>query len=551
MKFLYSLAPNSFKNIGNFLKSFPNKIYSVEIKIKSRSNDQASSSNTKIDLDEDITLEHKQTIFDQISRQPILKQHNDLSSSTINTQQEKKSDLSQQQIIDNVNGIAKSLEKFGNKTSLSSLISLNLILKQLVQLLQRYPEVSSYAIRQRIHSKLLRIRDKTDSFYNLVNAEKGNATKNPQMNYKKILNENSRQILSMFGHADQPKGRGIRVLSIDGGGTKGLTSIEILRQIEQQHGKPIHEIFDLICGVSTGAIIAMLLGALRISIDECESYYRQVSSYLFKTDILRGTSRLLWTHAYYDTAIFEKVLKETYGERVMIHSKRDKDCPYIVVISAIVNMPTLEPYLFRNYDLHPSSKPLSYFQGGSSHKIWEAVRASSAAPGFFEEFTLNKHVHQDGGILINNPTAVAVHEAKLLWPKEEIQCVVSLGSGRHIPPHLNKYPDDCIESDVSLSSLKHKITRLIDSATDTEMIHRLMQDMMPNDVYYRFNPTLTDPSSIDENRSEKLQQLSYDAQMYLRKNGHKFSKALEQLSLKRRRKQICMDYLNHKYQIYF
>ncbi|KPM11366.1 calcium-independent phospholipase A2-gamma-like protein, partial [Sarcoptes scabiei] len=440
MKFLYSLAPNSFKNIGNFLKSFPNKIYSVEIKIKSRSNDQASSSNTKIDLDEDITLEHKQSIFDQISRQPILKQHNDLSSSTINTQQEKKSDLSQQQIIDNVNGIAKSLEKFGNKTSLSSLISLNLILKQLVQLLQRYPEVSSYAIRQRIHSKLLRIRDKTDSFYNLVNAEKGNATKNPQMNYKKILNENSRQILSMFGHADQPKGRGIRVLSIDGGGTKGLTSIEILRQIEQQHGKPIHEIFDLICGVSTGAIIAMLLGALRISIDECESYYR-----------------------------------------------------------------------------------------GSSHKIWEAVRASSAAPGFFEEFTLNKHVHQDGGILINNPTAVAVHEAKLLWPKEEIQCVVSLGSGRHIPPHLNKYPDDCIESDVSLSSLKHKITRLIDSATDTEMIHRLMQDMMPNDVYYRFNPTLTDPSSIDENRSEKLQQLSYDAQMYLRKNGHKFSKALEQL----------------------
>lgn len=49
------------------------------------------------------------------------------------------------------------------------------------------------------------------------------------------------------------------------------------------------------------------------------------------------------------------------------------------------------------------------------------------APGYFEEYVLDDHVHQDGGILINNPTSIAIHEAQLLWPKEKVQCVVSIG----------------------------------------------------------------------------------------------------------------------------
>lgn len=322
--------------------------------------------------------------------------------------------------------------------------------------------------------------------------------------------------------------------------------IEILRQIEQECGQPIHKIFDLICGVSTGAIITMLLGALRIPIDEVEGFYRQVSTYLFKTDILRGTGRLLWSHAYYDTAVWEKILKEIYGDKVMIDTRRSEDCPHVAAISAIVNLPTLQPYLFRNYEHHPSSRPLSHFEGSSFHQIWQGVRASAAAPGYFEEFTLNKHVHQDGGILLNNPTAVAVHEARLLWPNEDIQCVVSLGSGRFQP----KVSFEKEKETATLSSLKHKLLRLIDSATDTEMVHRLMIDLLPQNTYYRINPVLRNQANIDENRPEKLEAMTVDAQMYLRKNEYKFKQTIEQLKLERTLTQTVVDSVRFKSKLY-
>jgi calcium-independent phospholipase A2-gamma len=49
--------------------------------------------------------------------------------------------------------------------------------------------------------------------------------------------------------------------------------------------------------------------------------------------------------------------------------------------------------------------------GTSDVPIWAAVRASSAAPGYFNDFLLDDMVHQDGGILTNNATQIAIHEA--------------------------------------------------------------------------------------------------------------------------------------------
>lgn len=61
--------------------------------------------------------------------------------------------------------------------------------------------------------------------------------------------------------------------------------------------------------------------------------------------------------------------------------------------------------------------------------------------------------------MTNNPTALAIHESRLLWPNECVQCVVSLGTGRYEPT---------VEMSPTKLSLKEKVSKVVDSATDTE-----------------------------------------------------------------------------------
>lgn len=68
-------------------------------------------------------------------------------------------------------------------------------------------------------------------------------------------------------------------------------------------------------------------------------------------------------------------------------------------------------------------------------------------------------------MLVNNPAAVALHEAKLLWPRHEIQCVVSCGTGR-VNPTIGLHRDD--PDLTKQASWKEKFTQILVSATDTE-----------------------------------------------------------------------------------
>lgn len=218
-----------------------------------------------------------------------------------------------------------------------------------------------------------------------------------------------------------------------------------------------------------------------------------------------------------------------------------------MAISSSVASPRIKPFVFRNFNLPHHS--FGYYDGSSKYKVWQAVRASSSAPGYFEEFFLDNHVHQDGGLLINNPAAIAIHEAQLLWPDEPIQCLVSIGCGKYTPAFVDTSPDGLgtVGTAPKGTSLRMKLTSLIESATDTEVVHRLLQDLLPSGTYYRMNPTLSEWMSLDENRPEKLDQLRTDAQMYLRKNEYKITSAAECLARKRGYFRSLLDQLKLQY----
>uniref|UniRef100_A0A8C1IS49 Patatin-like phospholipase domain containing 8 n=1 Tax=Cyprinus carpio TaxID=7962 RepID=A0A8C1IS49_CYPCA len=365
--------------------------------------------------------------------------------------------------------------------------------------LLEFPETRGVAVTEKVIPCLLRLRQARD-----VN-----------------LQAAVRQALGLVGYNDPVKGRGIRVLSIDGGGTRGLVALQALHRLESLTGKSIYQLFDYICGVSTGSILAFMLGVFQIPLDECEELYRKLGSDVFKQNLIVGTVKMGWSHAYYDSQIWEEILKERMGPGLMIETSKNPKCPKVSAVSTIVNrgLP-LKAYVFRNYNFLPGVR--SHYLGGCQHKMWQAIRASSAAPGYFQEFVLGNDLHQDGGLLINNPTALAIHESKCLWPNTPVQCVVSLGTGR--------YETVGKTSSSTYTSLKTKLTNVISSATDTEEVHTMLDALLPPNTYFRFNPYMSEEIPLDESRQDRLDVLQTEGQQYLERNENKLKKVASVLT---------------------
>lgn len=329
------------------------------------------------------------------------------------------------------------------------------------------------------------------------------------------------QVLAQVGYTTRPVGWGLRILSLDGGGTRGLVILEVLDELQRQSGRKIHELFDYIVGVSTGAIIPALILASGRSVADCKKIYEDIAVDVFRRSRISGARSLLTDHSYYDTKRWVELLQQNVGAENIMLDLAGAGFPKVGFISAVVNRPTMEAFLFRNYNL-PPSRP-SIYRGAVKHKLWLAVQASGAAPGYFEELIIDDDVHQDGGILVNNPTGIGVHEAKLLWPDTPIQAVISVGSGRTLPS-LHSDPPKPV-----YSSIQNKIAKIIDSASDTQMVHFLCNDLLDSATYFRFNPYLPEMYNLDENRPERLKSMQDSASLYCHKNSLKFKTAVMRL----------------------
>ena len=351
------------------------------------------------------------------------------------------------------------------------------------------------------------------------------------------------EALAMLGHHGPLPGRGIRILSIDGGGMRGIVGLQMLKKFEEETGRKIHRLFDLIVGVSTGAIIASFLGFHKKSVSEIEETYKTIGSRIFTQNQMDGVRGWVLTHSFYNTKSYEDILKSFVGEFPMHGLNRNiHTTPKVAIISSHVTEHRITPYVFRSYTLpylvHSS------FNGSSKYPVWAAVRASSAAPGYFDEFSLDNQIFHDGGILVNNATHIAIHEARRLWPKERLHCVVSLGLGRNEMPLEN--------SSLAMPkglSIHQKFARIVDSATDTELVHETLNDNLERNVYYRFNPYLPEYLPLDEKRPVKMKMMAEAADMYLRRNRIKFTEACRTLVEPRAPHELICDHLKKQHEI--
>ncbi|XP_007115070.2 calcium-independent phospholipase A2-gamma [Physeter macrocephalus] len=384
--------------------------------------------------------------------------------------------------------------------------------------LLEFPEGKGVAVKEKIIPYLLRLRQVKDE----------------------TLQAAVREILALIGYVDPVKGRGIRILTIDGGGTRGVVALQTLRKLVELTQKPVHQLFDYICGVSTGAILAFMLGLFHMPLDECEELYRKLGSDVFSQNVIVGTVKMSWSHAFYDSQTWENILKDRMGSSLMIETARNPMCPKVAAVSTIVNRGiTPKAFVFRNYGHFPGVN--SHYLGGCQYKMWQAIRASSAAPGYFAEYVLGNDLHQDGGLLLNNPSALAIHECKCLWPDIPLECIVSLGTGH--------YESD-VRNTATHTSLKTKLSNVINSATDTEEVHVMLDGLLPPDTYFRFNPVICENIPLDESRNEKLDQLQLEGLKYIERNEEKMKKLAKILSQEKTTLQKISDWIKLKTDMY-
>ncbi|XP_075248060.1 calcium-independent phospholipase A2-gamma-like [Convolutriloba macropyga] len=349
---------------------------------------------------------------------------------------------------------------------------------------------------------------------------------------KRRYQEAVRCTLNLIGMPEKPKGSGIKILCIDGGGTRGLAPLEMLAKLEKacvdkgviknENPDSSNEFlsqFDLICGVSTGSIVAFMTSVAGISFTTSINVYRKMASEIFQRSSIIGVGSTLTGNSWYDTDKWLKHLQsyERSFDPIYMASK-EKSAPLICAVSVVTNCDILRPYVFRSYGFRPDSR--SRYFGGAAVENWEVLRATTAAPFYFDPFAYEDMVLQDGGILLNNPTALAIHEARALWPNEELQLVLSMGTGLQ-----NSIPkNDLTRPQSKQQQQKAKAVRteylktfnhFIDTVTNTEVVHTTLKDLLPRGTYFRFNPRLNDSFVLDEFRAERLDELRQQTLQYM------------------------------------
>jgi patatin-like phospholipase/acyl hydrolase len=298
-----------------------------------------------------------------------------------------------------------------------------------------------------------------------------------------------------------------RILSLDGGGIRGLVSCLWLAGVEDalaRAGKPgVLKSFDLLAGSSTGAIVACGL-AIGLQPPQLAQLYRDQRHHIFP-----GMAGRLWSRAgrlftqgvsapRYDGKGLEKVLRKVFGSATLGQAKK----PLLVTSYDTISR---TPIVFKSFKPEHADLPM-----------WEVCRASAAAPTYFPAHPMTVEGHKramiDGGVVANNPTACAIAEALRKDARVDSAqdlVVLSVGSGeRNRPIELKSTQEwGALEWAIPI------IDVLFDGSTDA--VDYIAQHLV-GDGYFRLQAELlTGLDDLDDVSATNIAALEAMAQSYL------------------------------------
>lgn len=230
--------------------------------------------------------------------------------------------------------------------------------------------------------------------------------------------------------------KSFKVLSIDGGGIRGLYSAKLLETFEQRFGTRTVDQFDMICGTSTGGLIALAL-ALGFSAAEVVAFYHKHGPRIFPPHRrIWGLVPQILGRGKYSNQALKRTLDELFGD------KRIGDAKSLLCVPSY-SITHGRPYIFR-YDHDEGDL-------GRDNNVLcaDAALATSAAPTFFPIVEITGAFGQliDGGMAANNPALVGLMEslryfvgAEKAYPRAQVLSIETLRvpSKMHVQRILGK-----------------------------------------------------------------------------------------------------------------
>ncbi|KAI9297401.1 FabD/lysophospholipase-like protein, partial [Neoconidiobolus thromboides FSU 785] len=284
--------------------------------------------------------------------------------------------------------------------------------------------------------------------------------------------------------------RPFRILAIDGGGVKGIIPASILNQLEVEAKKPIHELFDLICGTSTGAILAVMLSVpkeqgskeSKFTARDGIDLYLNKSSTIFKSSIYRRISTLAGLRtAQYDTTHKTKIFKETLGDLKMSDLLSNMLIPTFDVREG-------KPYFFKTSHLNDQDNI------NRNYSLIDVLNATTSAPTYFQphkvegydspkEYGYRSFV--DGALTANSPALCGLAEAYKNYEADpEKTVLVSLGCGES-SLGLNH---EAIKDWGSVNWALYFPSIMLSSSVNT--VDYQLRNLVPPKHYFRVQPVL-------------------------------------------------------------
>lgn len=299
--------------------------------------------------------------------------------------------------------------------------------------------------------------------------------------------------------------RTVRILSIDGGGIRGLIPAMVLTELERRLKRRIADLFHLLAGTSTGGMMALGLARPRadgtpMPAAEITRVFRKEGPDVFSRTVWKEVSSLGGiTEEKYGSDALERYLKKSLGDARLSQARVD-------TLVTAYDLRRRAPYFFKSWKARGLQLAAGETAAQFDFLMRDAARAATAAPTYFvpaqvRNAMADEFVFVDGGVYANNPAMCAYVSARKLFPKAERIMLVSLSTGL---PDI-RLPAGDTRSWGLAAWARPILDMIIDGVGHT--VHRHMRDLL-GDEYFRFHVDLKSFSPAEPGPTRHLDDVS-------------------------------------------